>query len=151
MWNGNSTTMYSALGSKTQLQGRTGIYISLPWRTQQFWLVSREHRAQPGETVAALVSNGRRAANQYLPGRKVLERTGIADVFESVCSGEAASGLLPEGPALPSFNVRPPACAGVQLTSTNVEALPDALIYYGTGATLRSSLACRAADRIRAS
>ena len=130
-----------------RFQDRTGIYISRPWRTQQFWLVSRGKQAQPGETLAALVSNGRRVARQYLPGRRVLERSGFAEVFASVCMGEAKSGLLPEGTTLPAFNARPPVCAGVEL---NAEALSDALIYYGTGATLRSSLACRAADRIRA-
>ena len=130
-----------------RFQDRTGIYITLPWRTQEFWLVSRGKQAQPGETVAAPVSNGRRVAKQYLPGRTVLERKGIAEVFASVCTGEAKSALLPEGPTLPAFNVRQAVCAGVELNS---EALPGALIYYGTGATLQSALACRAADRIRA-
>ena len=126
---------------------RTGMYISLPWRTQQYWTISRGKQAQPGEAVAVLTSNGHRVARMYMPGRRVLAYKQVADAIASVCMGQTKSALLPEGPAAPSFNVRPPACAGVELSS---EAVSGAIIYSGTGATPKSPMACRAADRIRA-
>ncbi|HTX38855.1 MAG TPA: histidine kinase dimerization/phospho-acceptor domain-containing protein [Bryobacteraceae bacterium] len=126
---------------------RTGMYVSLPWRTQQYWAVSRGKPAQPGETIAILSSNGSRVARQFMPGRRVLSYKEVADAVASVCRGEAKSALLPEGPTLPAFNVRPPPCAGVELSS---EAVLGAIIYSGTGATLKSAMACRAADQIRA-
>ncbi len=126
---------------------RARMYISLPWRTQQYWTVSRGEHAKPGEAVAVLSSNGERIAHQFLPGRTVLVRKTVAEVMASVCVQQAKSALLPEGPMLPAFNVRPSMCAGVELSS---EALPGAIIYSGTGATLKSAWARRAADRIRA-
>ncbi len=130
-----------------QFPNRKGMHISLPWRTQQFWLLSRVKRPQPGEGLAVLNRSGRNIARLYLPDRRILEYRAVADAVTSVCRGEAESALLPEGPTLPAFNVRPPECKGVELSS---EALADVIVYYGTGATLRSPLACKAADAIRA-
>jgi signal transduction histidine kinase/CheY-like chemotaxis protein len=82
----------------------------------------------------------------YLPDRRIIEHKRFVDVIAAVCSGEAQSALLPEGPTLPGFNVRPPVCEGVELIS---EEVPDATLYFGTGATIKSALACRAAAAIR--
>ncbi len=137
--------LWPLLGRLPDRVGR--LFVSLPWRTQQFWLLNRVSRAQPGETVAVLRGNGRRMANLYLPGRRIIEHKKFADAIAAICRGEAQSGLLPEGPTLPSFNARPPACAGVKLVA---EEMPDARLSFGTGAAINSALARKAAEAIRA-
>ena len=127
------------------------MYISAPWARMNYALVFPGTRAKPTPSefaaqplaVMANIAGDARTARKFFPDSPVVNASSPQEIFDAVCRGEAAAGLI----SLNVFVTLPPTeCAEQDL---HVEAVEGATYWFGIGAGKHNGMAQAAADRLR--
>ena len=133
---------------------RKFLYISDPWVTIGFWMVSLESSgiSTPKDTAGRTVwhvdqSVFVRLARKNFPGARLVSQPSNPSVLEGVCTGKADAGLVSgsKADAVDLRDMRP--CQNAKL---KFYFLPNGNLNFGIGASLKRPGADRAADAIRA-
>jgi len=133
---------------------RKFLYISEPWLSNSFWMVSLESsgitspRDAVGRTVHHhLASINGRVANANFPGAHFVTHPQSGDVLDAVCKSKADIGLIAASMANATSLQQAVSCQNVKL---RFYALPNGVISFGVGASLHRPGATQAADAVRA-
>jgi signal transduction histidine kinase/CheY-like chemotaxis protein len=129
---------------------RKSFYISEPWYTRTYWMVSRESSgvSTPKDTAGRTVWRfgsplDRHLAQSNFVGAHIVDAPSDPKVLDAVCRGVAEAGML-SGTKSPSSELSAMAsCQGVRL---KIYPLNDLL--FGIGASFHRPGATRAADAI---
>src|SRR5581483_2932177 len=133
---------------------RKFLYISDPWVTISFWMVTLESSGIAGPKDAAGhavwhvdVPIFTRLGHANFPGAQLLPQPDNQTVLAGVCTGKADVGMISGSKADAAELRAVPACQNARL---KFYPLPNGNIFFGIGATLKRPTAIRAADAIRA-
>ncbi len=129
------------------------LYISAPWVSNTYWMVTRESSAisTPQQMVGRILYLDDRnitgkLARQDFPGVTLVGQSSYKSAWEAVCLGKADASLI-HASAVDAAMFDIPACRGVPLAFS---LLPHGIVTLGVGASFRRPDAPRAADAIRA-
>ena len=135
------------------LPERRGIlYVTAPWAKLSYSMLVPETSgiARPGDVagktlaVTTGISSDARIAHKYFSQAAVLSRADPKDVVTTVCSQQAAVGLIP------SNAMSSPKQADCPEMGLRLIPIEGAAYWWGVGATLQRKDARRAADRLLA-
>jgi len=129
---------------------RQYIHISAPWLKMTYVMVFPESLdlkspAGFGSRVLAVskINLDARIARKYFSGSKISSKSGLAEVMEAVCTGEADAGVLAQSSLL---NARPSDCLRGPLRTLPI---PETTFWFGVGANKKDRAAKLAADLLR--
>ena len=133
---------------------RKFLYISAPWVTISFWMVSLESSgiSTPKDTVGRTLwrvdqSVFLRLARANFPGALLIPQPSNQKVLEGVCTGKADAGLISGSKADAASLRELQACRDAPL---KFYFLRDGNVGFGIGASFKRRDAARAANAIRA-
>ncbi len=125
------------------------VFITEPWLTTGYWLVTRESSGFAGiqDLASRPVAHSAATASSRI-ARASLSHTHLIKVprarhgLEALCAGQVEGVLVGDSLGDTALARRPPSCAGVRL---RVFSVPGGTVELGVGA--RDDLACRRAAR----
>jgi signal transduction histidine kinase len=133
---------------------RKFLYISEPWVTLSFWMVSLESSgiSSPKDTAGRSIWHVDQAvfvrlAKNSFPDAKLVPQPSNQKVLEAVCTGKADAGLISGSKADAADLGGMQACKDAKL---KFSFLPNGNLGFGIGASFRRGDAEAAADAIRA-
>jgi signal transduction histidine kinase/AmiR/NasT family two-component response regulator len=134
---------------------RSFIYVSEPWVTNSFWMVSLESKRidEPADTAGRTVWHigtniGLRLARANFPKAKLVQGDASSgSVLQAVCEGRADAGLIAASNADANDFRQVAACHSAHI---RFHLLPQANVLFGIAATYQRPGATRTADIIRA-
>lgn len=127
------------------------LYVSAPWAKMTYAMVFPEGlrvtgtQDLDGKTLAVVtkISSDARLAKQFFGKSPIVPRARIAEVLESVCSGEAEAGLISLNPFTEAGALN---CAARQI---NIQPIEGATYWFGVGADRHNPEAKAGAERLR--
>ncbi len=129
---------------------RRYLHITAPWLKMTYVMVFPESLpmkspAAFGSRVLAVskINLDARIAHKYFSSAKILSKSSLAEVMESVCSGEADAGILAQSSLL---NAGPTECRRGLLKTVPI---PETTFWFGIGANKKDREAKLVADLLR--
>jgi signal transduction histidine kinase/DNA-binding response OmpR family regulator len=129
---------------------RKFLYISDPWMTVRFWLVSRDETGitSPAQTAGRTVghphvSSAVRIAHEQFGSARLQVITSPTQLLDAVCTGAVDAAMIAGSNADVAAYGRVESCQGMRL---RFSVLPGDRLFLGVGASFLRSDARRAAD-----